>query len=55
MKHLSINNIRATNKDGRYTAIGSDGKKYDAVYNANLKTMFFCIPLHIEILYYTEV
>lgn len=54
MKHLSINDIRTTNKDSRYTAIGNDDKKYDAAYNANLKTMFFCIPDYIEILYYTE-
>lgn len=52
---LTLIEIKNNNKSGKYIAIGNDGKKYEAAYNAKLKTMFFYVPSYIEIIGYTEV
>ena len=51
---LTMKEIKNNNKNGNFIAIGNDNKKYNAAYNAQLKTMFFCIPLHVEIIGYME-
>ena len=51
---LTFEEIRAANKNGDFYAIGSNGHKYDAVYLADARTMFFCIPSSVQILGYIE-
>ena len=50
----SFEEIKATNRDGLYYAIGSNGVKYEAVYSVAYKNMFFCIPASVEIIGYIE-
>lgn len=50
----TLKEIKATNKDGDYYAIGADGKKYNASYIAKLECMFFAIPASVEIVGYIE-
>lgn len=40
--------------DGDFLAIGSDGKEYEAIYNAELKEMFFTIPYNVQVLGYLK-
>lgn len=41
-------------KSGDYYAIGDNGKKYNASYNAELECMFFAIPASVNIIGYIE-
>ena len=47
-------NIQTITESGKYIAIGDNGKHYDASYNAELKTMFFCIPSYVNVLGYIK-
>lgn len=51
---LSFNEIKATNKNGEFYAIGDNGKEYTASYNAKFECMFFAIPSTVEIVGYIE-
>ena len=42
-------------QSGEYIAIGDNGKQYHAAYNADLKTMFFCIPYHVNVIEYIKI
>ena len=50
----TLHEIKATNKDGSYYAIGSNGKRYEASYSAQFGVMFFAIPDSVQILGYIE-
>ena len=50
----SLNEIKATNRDGEYYAIGKNGRQYKAFYDATFKMMFYCIPSSVEIIGYIE-
>ena len=52
MKNLLI--FKEITESGEYIAIGDDGRKYHAAYNAELNTMFFCIPYHVNVLGYLK-
>ena len=46
--------IQAEKNNEQYIAIDSNGTKYNAAYNAKLKTMFFCIPSNVKIIGYIK-
>ena len=50
----TFHEIKAANKDGDFYAIGSNGERYDASYNATFGVMFFAIPESVEIIGYIE-
>ena len=47
-------NFQNITESWKYIAIGDDGKHYNAIYNAELKTMFFCIPTYVNVLGYIK-
>lgn len=50
---LSLEQIIDMNEDGaKFIAIGNNGRKYNAVYSAEFKVMFFAIPSEVKILGY---
>ena len=50
----SFDEIKRTNKDGEFYAIGDNGKQYTASYSAKFEAMFFAIPASVEIVGYIE-
>lgn len=53
---LTLNQIIDMNEDGaKFLAVDNNGKKYDAIYSAEFKVMFFAIPSSVEILGYERV
>ena len=51
---LSLRQIQAAGKDGKFYAVSSFNALYEAVYDASLRVMFFCIPEQVEIIGYIE-
>ena len=50
----SLNEIKASKKSVELWAIGDNGKKYVAAYNAEFDVIFYCIPSSVEIIGYIE-
>ena len=50
----TFDEVVATNKDGKYYAIGDNGKQYSASYSAKFECMFFAIPSTVKIIGYIE-
>lgn len=50
---ITIDEIKGKAVDGeKFFAIGDNGKKYTAVYDAEFQVMFFCIPDTVKIVGY---
>lgn len=53
---LTLKQIIEMNEDGaKFLAVGSNGRKYNAIYDAEFKVMFFTIPSEVKILGYERV
>ena len=50
----NMKSINEITKSGDYYAIGDNGKKYNASYDADLGCMFFAIPASVQIVGYIE-
>lgn len=53
---LTMDQIIEMNEDGaKFWAIGNNGRKYHAIYDAKFKVIFYAIPSEIEILGYERI
>ena len=50
----TFDQIATENKDGKYIALGNNGKKYDASYSSQFGCMFFCIPQTVKVVGYIK-